>query len=174
MISTDFQSNSSSASVDGFSPNVQEILTKFKFRDQIQTMLAGALQGVVSQRLIPAISGGRVAAYEVLMGNEAVRNLVREGKSRQLRNVVATGGPEGMQTIEMDLARLVTSGLITMEMAQSISAYPSEIQAQVSTLRSQAQAAATTAAGQGATSGSGVRSDEQPASEPAPEPAAAG
>ena len=112
------------------------------------------------------------------MGNEAVRNLVREGKSRQLRNVVATGGPEGMQTIEMDLARLVTSGLITMEMAQSISAYPSEIQAQVSTLRSQAQAAATTAAGQGATSGSGVRSDEQPASTPAdapaPEPAAAG
>ncbi|MDJ0768642.1 MAG: type IV pilus twitching motility protein PilT [Ilumatobacter sp.] len=124
-------------------------------RDQIQTMLAGALQGVVSQRLLPAISGGRVAAYEVLMGTEAVRNLVREGKSRQLRNVVATGGPDGMQTIEMDLARLVTSGLVTMEMAQSISAYPAEIQAQVSTLRAQAQAQATAAAGQVATSGSG-------------------
>ena len=128
-------------------------------RDQIQTMLAGSLQGVVSQRLVPAISGGRVAAYEVLMGNEAVRNLVREGKSRQLRNVVATGGPDGMQTIEMDFARLVTSGLISMEMAQSVSAYPGEIQAQVSTLRAQAQAAATNASGQGATSGSGVRAD---------------
>lgn len=125
-------------------------------RDQIQTMLAGSLQGVVSQRLLPAISGGRVAAYEVLMGTEAVRNLVREGKSRQLRNVVATGGPDGMQTIEMDLARLVSSGLVTMEMAQSISAYPSEIQAQVSTLRAQAQAAATQASGQAASSGSGV------------------
>ncbi len=79
-------------------------------RDQIQTMLAGSLQGVVSQRLLPAISGGRVAAYEVLMGTEAVRNLVREGKSRQLRNVVATGGPDGMQTIEMDFARLVSAG----------------------------------------------------------------
>ena len=124
-------------------------------RDQIQTMLAGALQGVVSQRLLPAISGGRVAAYEVLMGTEAVKNLIREGKSRQLRNVVATGGPDGMQTIEMDLARLVTSGLVTMEVAQSISAYPSEIQAQVSTLRSQAQAAATQASGQAATSGAG-------------------
>lgn len=133
-------------------------------RDQIQTMLAGALQGVLSQRLLPAISGGRVAAYEVLMGTEAVRNLVREGKSRQLRNVVATGGPEGMQTIEMDLARLVTSGLVTMEMAQSISAYPGEIQAQVSTLRSQAQAQATAASGQSATSGSGVRAGEEQAS----------
>jgi twitching motility protein PilT len=144
-------------------------------RDQIQTMLAGALQGVLSQRLLPAISGGRVAAYEVLMGNEAVKNLIREGKSRQLRNVVATGGPDGMQTIEMDLARLVTSGLVTMEMAQSISAYPSEIQAQVSTLRAQAQAQATQAAGQVATSGSGTRAGEDAASvEPAPEPAAAG
>ncbi len=93
-------------------------------RDQIQTMLAGSLQGVISQRLLPAISGGRVAAYEVLMGNDAVRNLVREGKRRQLRNVVATGGPDGMQTIEMDLARLVSAGLVSMEVAQSISAFP--------------------------------------------------
>jgi twitching motility protein PilT len=145
-------------------------------------MLAGALQGVISQRLLPAVSGGRVAAYEVLMGTEAVRNLVREGKSRQLRNVVATGGPEGMQTIEMDLARLVTTGLVTMEMAQSISAYPGEIQAQVSTLRAQAQAAATVAAGQGATSGSGTRSDgtdsgeaaETDAADELAEPVAAG
>jgi twitching motility protein PilT len=129
-------------------------------RDQIQTMLAGSLQGVISQRLLPAISGGRVAAYEVLMGTEAVRNLVREGKSRQLRNVVATGGPDGMQTIEMDMARLVTSGLVTMEMAQSVSAYPGEIQAQVSTLRAQAQAQATQASGQVATSGSGQRAGE--------------
>jgi pilus retraction protein PilT len=102
-------------------------------RDQIQTMLAGSLQGVVSQRLLPGVNGGRVAAYEVLMGTEAVRNLMREGKSRQLRNVVATGAAEGMQTIEMDLARLVSAGLITMETAKSISAFPSEIQAQVST-----------------------------------------
>ncbi len=142
-------------------------------RDQIQTMLAGSLQGVISQRLVPAISGGRVAAYEVLIGNEAVRNLVREGKSRQLRNVVATGAPDGMQTIEMDFARLVTSGLISMEMAQSVSAYPGEIQAQVSTLRAQAQAAATQASGQGATSGSGVRSDGSD-SPMTPEPVAAG
>lgn len=134
-------------------------------RDQIQTMLAGALQGVVSQRLLPGINGGRVAAYEVLIGTDAVRNLIREGKSRQLRNIVSTGAAEGMQTIEMDLARLVSAGLITMETAKSISAFPGEIQAQVSTLRSQAQAAATVAAGQVATSGSA-----QPATPAAPEP----
>jgi twitching motility protein PilT len=144
-------------------------------RDQIQTMLAGSLQGVVSQRLLPASTGGRVAAYEVLMGTEAVRNLVREGKSRQLRNVVATGGPDGMQTIEMDLARLVSSGLVTMEMAQSISAYPAEIQAQVATLRAQSQAAATQASGQAASSGSGVRTgSESNGSAPQPEPAPVG
>ncbi|MEY2755665.1 MAG: type secretion system protein, partial [Actinomycetota bacterium] len=57
-------------------------------RDQIQIQLAGTLQGVISQRLLPAEGGGRVAAYEVLMANDAVRNLLREGKTRQLRNVM--------------------------------------------------------------------------------------
>jgi twitching motility protein PilT len=125
-------------------------------RDQIQTMLAGALQGVVSQRLLPGPTGGRVAAFEVLIANDAVRNLIREGKSRQIRNVVATGAAEGMQTIEMDLARLVTAGLVTMEAAQSISAFPNEIKLQVSTLRAQSQAQATTESGQATSTGSGV------------------
>ena len=86
-------------------------------RDQIQIMLAGSLQGVISQRLLPAEGGGRVAAYEVLMANDAVRNLLREGKSRQLRNTMISGQQEGMQTIEMDLARLVASGIISFETA---------------------------------------------------------
>jgi twitching motility protein PilT len=126
-------------------------------RDQIQIMLAGSLQGVVSQRLLPSVQGGRVAAYEVLMANDAVRNLLREGKSRQLRNVVATGGGEGMQTLEMDLARLVSAGLLAMDVAQHSSAFPNEIQAQVSTLRAQAQAQATMSSGQAASSGSGTK-----------------
>ena len=62
-------------------------------RDQIQIMLAGALQGVISQRLLPGVAGGRVAAYEVMVANEAIRNLVREGKSRQMRNMISTGAP---------------------------------------------------------------------------------
>jgi twitching motility protein PilT len=125
-------------------------------RDQIQIMLAGALQGVISQRLLPAIGGGRVAGYEIMLANEAIRNLVREGKSRQIRNMIATGGEQGMQTIEMDLARLVAAGLISMETAMGSSAYPKEIQAQLATARSQLQAQATLATGQAGSSGSGV------------------
>ena len=124
-------------------------------RDQIQMMLAGSLQGVVSQRLLPAEGGGRVAAYEVLIANDAVRNLLREGKSRQLRNTMISGQQEGMQTIEMDLARLVASGIISFDVAASVSAFPKEIMAQAATQRSQMQAMATVASGQSASTGSG-------------------
>jgi twitching motility protein PilT len=124
-------------------------------RDQIQIQLAGSLQGVISQRLLPAEGGGRVAAYEVLMGNDAVRNLLREGKTRQLRNVMISGQQEGMQTIEMDLARLVASGIISFETAASISAYPKEILSLAATAKSQAQAQATIASGQSASTGAG-------------------
>ncbi|MBI4884413.1 MAG: type IV pilus twitching motility protein PilT [Actinobacteria bacterium] len=125
-------------------------------RDQIQIMLAGSLQGVISQRLLPAEGGGRVAAYEVLMANDAVRNLLREGKTRQLRNTMISGQQEGMQTIEMDLARLVSSGMLSFETAAEVSQYPKEILAQAATMRSQLQAQATVEAGQGATTGAGT------------------
>ncbi|MSV80579.1 MAG: PilT/PilU family type 4a pilus ATPase [Actinobacteria bacterium] len=125
-------------------------------RDQIQIQLAGTLQGVISQRLLPAIGGGRVGAYEVLLANDAVRNLVREGKSRQIRNAMLSAQQEGMQTMEMDLARLVSSGMVSFETAAEISQYPKEILAQAATLRSQLQAQATIEAGQVATTGSGT------------------
>ena len=125
-------------------------------RDQIQIMLAGSLQGVISQRLLPAVGGGRVAAYEVLMANDAVRNLLREGKTRQLRNTMISGQQEGMQTMEMDLARLVSSGILSFENAAEISQYPKEILAQAATMRSQLQAQATVEAGQAATTGAGT------------------
>ena len=75
--------------------------------------------------------GGLVAAYEVLMANHAVRNLVREGKTRQLRNVITTHQSEGMQTLEMSLTSLVADGLISHEMATKVSLYPKEIEALV-------------------------------------------
>jgi twitching motility protein PilT len=129
-------------------------------RNQIQIMLAGALQGVISQRLLPAIGGGRVAGYEVMVANEAIKNLVREGKSRQMRNMISTGGAEGMQTIEMDLARLVASGLLSMEVAMESSAYPKEVQAQMATARAQLQAQATVGTGQAGSSGSGTYAEQ--------------
>jgi twitching motility protein PilT len=124
-------------------------------RDQIQIQLAGSLQGVISQRLLPAEGGGRVAAYEVLMANDAVRNLLREGKTRQLRNVMISGQQEGMQTIEMDLARLVGSGILSFETAAEASAYPKEIMTLAATQKAQMQAQATIAAGQTGSTGAG-------------------
>ena len=125
-------------------------------RDQIQIMLASALQGVISQRLIPALGGGRVAGYEVMVATEAIRNLVREGKSRQMRNQIATGASEGMQTFEVDLARLVAAGLISIDAALESSAHPREIQAQLATARAQQQAQSTMSTGQAGSSGSGT------------------
>jgi twitching motility protein PilT len=97
-------------------------------RDQIQVQLASTLEGVVYQRLIPRIGGGLVAAYEVLGANHAVRNLVREGKTRQLRNVISTHQSEGMQTLEMALSSLIQEGTIDYETALKVSLYPKEVE----------------------------------------------
>ncbi len=89
--------------------------------------LASTLEGVIYQRLVPRIGGGLVAAYEVLFATHAVRNLVREGKTRQLRNVISTHQSEGMQTLEMALTHLVSVGLIDYETALKVSLYPKEV-----------------------------------------------
>jgi twitching motility protein PilT len=96
-------------------------------RDQIQIQLASTLEGVVYQRLLPRIGGGLLAAYEVLMANHAVRNLIREGKTRQLRNVITTHQAEGMQTLEMALTALVLEGVIDYESALKVSLFPKEL-----------------------------------------------
>jgi twitching motility protein PilT len=96
-------------------------------RDQIQVQLSSTLEGVIYQRLVPRIGGGLVAAYEVLFATHAVRNLVREGKTRQLRNVISTHQTEGMQTLEMALTHLVSVGLIDYETALKVSLFPKEV-----------------------------------------------
>ena len=97
-------------------------------RDQIQVQLSSTLEGVVYQRLVPRIGGGLIAAYEVLTANHAVRNLVREGKTRQLRNIISTHQAEGMQTLEMALSDLIGAGVIDYESALKVSLYPKEIE----------------------------------------------
>jgi twitching motility protein PilT len=94
---------------------------------QVRTQLSMSLAAVIAQRLIPRIGGGRVAAFEVLTATSAVSNLIREAKSRQLRNVIATSSREGMQLLEQSLTRLVSEGLVTLEDAKAISVYPDEI-----------------------------------------------
>ncbi len=72
---------------------------------QVRTQLAAALTGIVYQRLLPRVGGGLVAAHEVLVANTAVRNLIKEGKTHQLRNSLVTGQREGMVTFEQSLNR---------------------------------------------------------------------
>jgi twitching motility protein PilT len=95
---------------------------------QIRVQLASALSCVVYQRLIPKVGGGMVAAYEVLVANPAVRNLIKEGKTHQLRNSLLTGSREGMVTLEQSLSVLVQAGIVTAEDATARSLYPKDIE----------------------------------------------
>ncbi len=95
---------------------------------QIRLQLASSLVAVVAQRLLPKVGGGLVAAFEVLLGTQAVRNLIREGKTRQLRNVITTSRAEGMQTLEHSLNERVAAGLVTYEDAMSRALFPNEIE----------------------------------------------
>jgi twitching motility protein PilT len=94
---------------------------------QIRMQLAGALSAVVAQRLVRTKKGALVAAFEVLIATNAVRNLVREGKTRQIRNMIVTGQADGMCTLEMSLSHLVRSGHVKLEDAQAVAFVPHEI-----------------------------------------------
>jgi twitching motility protein PilT len=86
---------------------------------QIRSQLANILMAICSQRLIPQIGGGRVAAAEILVANPAVRNIIREGKSHQLEAVIQTGAEFGMQSMDKTLVSLVHAGTITYEEARN-------------------------------------------------------
>ena len=87
---------------------------------QIRAQLSVALQGIMTQMLLPTADGaGRCVAAEVLVPTPAVRNLIRESKSHQIYSVLQTGGAHGMQTMDAALAQLVRSGKITRHLAES-------------------------------------------------------
>ncbi len=96
-------------------------------RDQIQVQLSATLQAVIYQRLVPCIGGGMIGAFEIMAATNAVKNLVREGKTHQLRNVVSTQRTEGMRTLETSLSELVAEGTITLDAALEVSLHPKEI-----------------------------------------------
>ncbi len=89
--------------------------------------LASTLLGVLSRRLIPATKGGMINAVELLIGNSAVRNLIREGKNHQIDMVIETHLEEGMISLNRSLADLVERGLISYENAEMYSTNPHEL-----------------------------------------------
>jgi len=97
-------------------------------QQQVRVQLSVALQGIVTQQLLPTADGaGRVAACEVLLATPAIRNLIREGKTHQIYSSLQTGGNLGMQTMDAALATLVRSGRITQQMAEARSSTPEEL-----------------------------------------------
>ena len=85
---------------------------------QIRTQLSNILVGICSQRLVPAINGGRMAVAEIMVANSAVRAIIREGKTHQLDMTIQTGADQGMQTMDRELARYVKAGTINYDDAR--------------------------------------------------------
>jgi twitching motility protein PilT len=105
--------------IDVFPPHQQH---------QVRVQLSVALQGIVTQTLLPTADGsGRVVASEVLIPSPAVRNLIREGKTHQIYSVLQTSASAGMQTMDSSLASLVRAGKITRQLAEQRSTTPEEL-----------------------------------------------
>ena len=107
--------------IDVFPPHQQQ---------QIRLQLSTVLEAVLCQALLPKASGkGRVCAQEILVATPAIRNLIREGKTHQMTSVMQSSAQSGMQTLDQALKQLVSSRQISLEVAQSCSSDPSELEA---------------------------------------------
>jgi twitching motility protein PilT len=96
-------------------------------QNQVRVQLSQTLLAVIFQQLLPRSNGaGRVAAFEVMVATPAVRNLIKEGKTNQLRNVVQTGSAHGMRTLEADLRRLVQEGAVARDTAAQLILRPGD------------------------------------------------
>ena len=113
--------------IDVFPPEQQQ---------QVRVQLSVALQGIVTQQLLPTADGrGRAVATEVLVPTPAVRNLIREGKTHQIYSTLQTGGSFGMQTMDAALAQLVREHKITRELAEARSSTPEELRRLMGTVK---------------------------------------
>lgn len=94
---------------------------------QIRAQLASTLIGIISQRLIPRVSGGLIPAVEILIANSAVRTLIRENKTHEIDLIIDTSSEQGMMSLNRSLVNLVRRGEITMENAMQYSLNPGEL-----------------------------------------------
>lgn len=94
---------------------------------QVRAQLSLTLEAILSQRLLPSLTGGRIPAAEILVATPAVRNAIREGKTAMLDTILQTSGELGMKTLEMDLADLVKNGKISLDVARSFALRPEEL-----------------------------------------------
>jgi twitching motility protein PilT len=96
-------------------------------QSQIRLQLSSVLEGVVSQRLVPAMNGGRIAVTEIMTATPAVKTVIREGKSHQIDNIIQTSAELGMMTLETSLAQAVIERKITVETATNYAVRPEDL-----------------------------------------------
>lgn len=114
----------------GASQTVDRIIDVFPSfqQEQIKVQLANMLRGVMSQQLLPRVDNqGRCLAYEIMLNNPAISNLIREGKSYQINSHIQTGGNMGMQSMDSHLVKLYRQGYISLEQVMNHSVTPGEI-----------------------------------------------
>ncbi len=104
--------------IDSFPPSQQP---------QVRIQLASTLKGIISQRLLPQINGGRVPAAEVLIGNNAVATNIRDGKTHLIDSIIETSQDVGMISLESSLSSLVMTGTISLETAKSYATRPDDL-----------------------------------------------
>ena len=112
------------------SQTVERIIDSFpaEQQSQIRLQLAASLTGIFSQRLIPRISGGLVPAYELLICNTAVANVIRDKRTHEINTIIETGSGEGMIDLNRSLIELVRAGEITIENAYKYSNNPKTLE----------------------------------------------
>ncbi len=96
-------------------------------REQIRMQFSNVFAGVISQRLIPGLTGGRLPATEIMLASTAVKTAIREGKSHMIDNIIQTSREVGMISLETSLATLVSEGKISFEVAQEYALRPQEL-----------------------------------------------
>lgn len=96
-------------------------------QSQVRMQLSNTLEAILSQRLLPCLDGGRIPAMEILVATPAVKNSIREAKTHLIDNIIQTSAELGMRTLELDLARLLKLGKISLETAKLYSLRPEEL-----------------------------------------------
>lgn len=122
--------NSAAQSVD----RIVDVFPEYQ-QPQIRLQLSNTLEAILSQRLLPSLEGGRIPAVEILIATPAVRTAIREGKTHLIDNIIQTSGELGMRILEVDLARLVRSGKISLDTAKMYALRPEELNRQLKSSR---------------------------------------
>lgn len=123
----------SSLHTNNASQTVDRIIDVFppEQQNQIRLQLANTLSAIISQRLLPRVSGGRIPAAEIMFSNNAISNLIREAKAHQIDLVIETSLENGMVSLNRSLAELVHRGEVTPEIAMAYTLSPTELQTRI-------------------------------------------